>query len=279
MNRRATSEASRATDPARPTTRRERREGRRAARQQPPHRPTRFLPLWAVTGAALVLALGVVAFLALQNQPASVLLAPAATTPPTLAHDRELGPASAPVTLDVWSDFQCPFCEQFWTASEPRIVSTYVATGQVRLVYHDFTFIGQESLDAAVAARCADRQGRFWQYHDLLFANQAKENSGAFSADRLAAMAGTAGLDVGEWQHCLADESVSQAITQETNVGRSTGVNGTPAIFVNGVKATGFDFPTVASAIDAALKETGPAGSPPLAASPAASSSPAPTAP
>ncbi len=253
MTRRAASPGARPNDPARPPTRR----GRRAARNQPPETRSGGLPtLWVVTGAAIVVALAVIAFLALQNRPAAVLLEPASTTPPALAHDREIGSADAPVTLDVWSDFQCPFCEQFWTASEPRLVSTFVATGQVRLVYHDFTFIGPESLDATVAARCADRQGRFWPYHDLLFANQGKENSGAFSADRLATLAGMAGVDLATWRQCLDDPSVSQAVDQETDQGRAAGVTGTPAVFVNGTKVAGFDFLTVSAAIETALPGT-----------------------
>jgi protein-disulfide isomerase len=235
--------------------------------------------LWLVTGAAIVVAAAVIAFLVSQNRPAAALVEPSFTTPPALAHDRELGSATAPLTLDVWSDYQCPFCEQFWTASEPRLVSTFVTTGQVRLVYHDFTFIGQESLDAAVAARCADRQGRFWPYHDVLFANQGKENSGAFSADRLATMAAMSGLDVEGWRSCLADESVSQAIAQETNQGRAAGVTGTPALFVNGAKVAGYDFPTVSAAIEAALRgaqAAGPSGPPDSSGAPPPATSAAP---
>ena len=218
------------------------RRERRAARQLPaPGRRPGVPTLWLVTGAAIVV--------------------------------------TAPLTLDVWSDYQCPFCEQFWTASEPRLVSTFVTTGQVRLVYHDFTFIGQESLDAAVAARCADRQGRFWPYHDVLFANQGKENSGAFSADRLATMAAMSGLDVEGWRSCLADESVSQAIAQETNQGRAAGVTGTPALFVNGAKVAGYDFPTVSAAIEAALRgaqTAGPSGPPDSSGAPPPATSAAP---
>jgi protein-disulfide isomerase len=210
---------------------------------------------------AIVLALGFVVVLALQNQTSTKLLSPSTTTPPALANGRELGSTAAPVVLDVWSDFQCPYCEQFWTASEPVIVRTFIETGQVRLVYHDFTFIGQESLDAAIAARCADRQGRFWQYHDLLFANQGQENSGAFSHDRLAALAAMADLDVATWQSCLSDDSVAQAITSETTQGQGLGVTGTPALFVNGAKVTGFDFPTVQAAIEGALPGTPSPGS------------------
>ena len=200
----------------------------------------------------------VVGFLVLQNRAPTTIAEPAVTTPPTLASGRTLGAATAPVTVDVWSDFQCPACLQFWTTIEPKVVSTFVATGQARLVYHDYTFIGPESLDAAVAARCADQQGKFWQYHDLLYANQGKENSGAFSRDRLAAMAAQAGLDILPWTTCLSDPSISQAVQAETKAGRQAGVSGTPTVMVNGKTLASFDYTTISNAIQAALAAASP---------------------
>ncbi|MGZ4158725.1 MAG: DsbA family protein, partial [Bacteroidia bacterium] len=85
----------------------------------------------------------------------------------------------------MWEDFQCPACGNFTRQIEPTIVDRYVVPGSVRLTFHDDAFIGQESLDAASAARCAGDQGKFWPYHDWLFANQNGENEGQFSRDRL----------------------------------------------------------------------------------------------
>ena len=160
--------------------------------------------------------------------------------------------------LDVWSDFQCPYCLTYWTDVQPNIVSTFIASGQVQLIYHDYTFIGPESLAAAVAARCADQQGKFWEYHDLLYANQGKENSGAFSADRLASLASMAGLDVGTWTTCLADPAVSAADQAGTEQGKALGVDGTPTLFVNGTKVNGFDFLSISTAIEGALTSPTP---------------------
>jgi protein-disulfide isomerase len=204
----------------------------------------------------------VVGFLVLQNRAPTTIAEPAKTTSPTLARGRTLGVAAAPVKLDVWSDFQCPGCLQFWTSIEPNIVSTFVASGQVQLVYHDFTFIGPESLAAAVGANCADKQGKFWPYHDLLYANQGNENSGAFSQDRLASMAVQAGLDSTAWTTCIADPAVSQAVKDETAAGQKAGVKGTPTLFVNGTNLPSFGYEVVSAAIRTALAAASPGGSP-----------------
>jgi protein-disulfide isomerase len=226
-----------------------------------------------VTTGALFIGVLIVVAIVIQSQPRTTIAAPTVTTPPGLAHDRELGSATAPLTLEVWSDFQCPYCEQFWTLSEPGIVNQFVATGKVHLVYHDYTFLGQESLDAAVAARCADKQGRFWPYHDLLFANQGLENSGAFSSDRLTALAQQAGLDVDTWSNCRDDSTVLQAIQQETVAGSSQGVSGTPTLFLNGAKLSGFDYTSVTAAIQQALGagSSAPSTSAPTSLAPSAS--------
>jgi protein-disulfide isomerase len=223
------------------------------------------------TAAAVAAAIGFVAFLALQNPGSSnpgVIQPPTSTTPPTLANGRTLGPDTAPVKLEVYSDFQCPACLQFWTTIEPRVVADEVATGKAQLVYRDYSFIGPESLNAAVGARCADRQGKFWAYHDILYANQGRENSGAFSDARLTAMAQAIGLDMSNWSTCRSDASVSAAVQQETAAGQAKGVNGTPTLFVNGSKLASYDLAAVEGAITSALGSSTPA---PVASSPASS--------
>lgn len=239
---------------------REQRHDARGAVRRPAGRGSggrRGSPVLLITIGAVVVGALIIGFAILQNQAPPVIAAPTVTTPPALAHDRQLGSSSAPVTLVVWSDFQCPVCRIFWTASEPQIAATYIATGKVRLVYRDRLVIGPESLDAAVAARCADRQGKFWTYHDYLYANQGAENSGAFSRSRLIAIAAAIDLDTSSFTSCLSDPSVAQAVQQENAAGVAAGVNGTPTLFVNGTLVGSYDFPTVAKAINAALAAKG----------------------
>jgi protein-disulfide isomerase len=169
------------------------------------------------------------------------LNAPLSQAPAELADGRTLGKADAPVTLEVWSDYQCPACEQFATISEPVLIRTYVATGTLRIVDHDAAFQGaksaaayDESVEAAAGARCAAEQGRFWPFHDWVFANQVGENEGAFRDERLRAIATAAGLDVAAWDACRATGEQQAAVRAETKQAADQGINATPTLYING---------------------------------------------
>ncbi|HVQ23376.1 MAG TPA: thioredoxin domain-containing protein [Candidatus Saccharimonadia bacterium] len=160
------------------------------------------------------------------------LTPPSDPTPVKLADGRAIGSADAPVTLDVWADFQCPGCGIFTRATEARIVRDYVDSGKLRLVFHDFAFLGQESIDAAVAARAADAQGSFWPYHDWLFANQSGENKGAFRRDVLVEIAKQVGLDVTVFEAALDDPGIKAAVRTETSSGAKVPVRATPTLVI-----------------------------------------------
>ena len=113
---------------------------------------------------------------------------------PVSSLDFTLGNPQAKVALVLYEDFQCPFCGKFFSDSEKNIRDTYVTEGSVQLVYRDFAFLGQESVKASEAARCAADQGKFWQYHDYLFTHQNGENQGNFSSLNLKLFAKEMGL-------------------------------------------------------------------------------------
>ena len=146
-----------------------------------------------------------------------------------------LGNANAPVTIVEYADFQCPYCERYFQQNQPSILSQYVNTGKARFVWKDYAFLGQESIWAAEAARCANDQGKFWAYHDYLYTHQGKENSGAFSKANLEKFAGALGLNTTQFNTCLNSDTYATAVQQETQSGSAIGVNGTPATFINGV--------------------------------------------
>ena len=89
-----------------------------------------------------------------------------------------MGNPEAKIVVEEFSDFQCIACYRFWTNFEPEFIEKYVATGDVLFKYVPFSFIGNESFQAAEAAYCAEEQGRFWDYHDMLFLNWNGENAG-----------------------------------------------------------------------------------------------------
>lgn len=182
-----------------------------------------------------------------------------------------LGPATAPVKVDAWEDFQCPFC-QIWTIQwEPHVVQDFVPSGVVQYQFHDFAFLGSghspdESLDAAVAAQCANDQGKFWPYHDWLYANQNPngENQGWFTRAKLDAIALKVGLNQATFDTCLADPAKPTAVQAEFSAGAALGITGTPAIFVNGKLQTLTTYVALAAEIRSlapAASTTAPSGS------------------
>jgi len=185
------------------------------------------------------------------------IVAPSVLTPTDLASGYSLGKAGANVTVELWEDFQCPYCRQFTEQVQPQLVATYVETGKARLVFRDFAFLGEESAWAAVAADLAEQQGKFWPYHDYLFANQLGENVGSFSVARLEAMAGVVGLNLTTFEGGLTPAAAGATYTkiQQAEQAEATklGISGSPTIVVGGKVLTGNDWATVKAAVDAAL--------------------------
>lgn len=152
-----------------------------------------------------------------------------------------LGEAKAKVTIVEFGDYQCPFCGKFFFDVEPILRDRYIKSGQVKMVWRDFAFLGPESFFAAEAARCANDQGKFWQYHDSLFNRQKGENQGAFSKDNLKIIAKDLNLDGTAFDLCLDSGKYTQAVKDDTDAGRQAGVNGSPATFINGEMIEGVD--------------------------------------
>ena len=170
--------------------------------------------------------------------------------------DPVLGPKDAKVTVIVFEDFQCPFCgaasglnpemvksmqsrDPNWQPAETNIIKDFVDTGKVRLVWKDYPFLGQESVWAAAAARCAQDQGKFWEYHKKLFSSQKGENEGAFSKENLKKFATELKLDTKAFNDCMDTGKHEAKVQQAVTYGQSVGVSGTPASFVNGQLVSG----------------------------------------
>jgi protein-disulfide isomerase len=149
-----------------------------------------------------------------------------------------VGNPNAPVKVDVWEDFQCPRCAEYSQQTETLVFQNYVETGKVLYTFH-FFYVADlnaegESHHAANAAMCAAEQGRFWDYHDTLFANWNGENQGAFLDPRLVAFAETIGLDMNSFNQCFSEKRYKNFIDQDNQKGLDMGVHGTPSAFVNG---------------------------------------------
>jgi protein-disulfide isomerase len=212
----------------------QRRDSRKARKVQPARKRSLMMPL---TIGSILIGVAVIAAIAFWRQDVpntQGINEPMAYTAYGLADGRAIGAATAPVTIEVWSDYQCPFCQRFATSWENALVDKYAANGKVRIVYRDYAFIGDESVKAAAAARAAEQQGKYWQFHDYLFANQNGENGGWFSEGRLQGIAQAIGLDLEAFNAARSDAATRQAVVAETAQGRALGITGTPTIAIGG---------------------------------------------
>ena len=178
-----------------------------------------------------------------------------------------LGTADAKVVIDYWADFQCPYCSKFALQTIPLLESR-IADGTVALVHRDFAFIGPESEAAAIAVRCAARDGHYWAMHDAVYAAQQGENKGAFARDRLLQIAASVGVDAPSFATCLDEPGVLVDVLDDTAAGHRAGITSTPTIDVNGTRFLGVDDPAkFLAAIDAAAAGASPAPLPTAAPS------------
>ncbi len=162
-----------------------------------------------------------------------------------------LGPESAPVTIVEFGDFQCPFCAR----AEASIKSVREKYGdKVKLVFMDFPLPAHNhAMDAARAARCANEQGKFWPFHDALFADQSK-----LAPADLKATAKRLGLDSKQFDACVDSSKYEAAVRQDEKYGQQLGVDGTPTFYIDGRSLVGAQpLPQFAEIIDEELQRPG----------------------
>ncbi len=142
------------------------------------------------------------------------------------------GPSGAPVTLVEFSDFQCPYCGRAHDTVE-QVMQSYA--GKVKLVFRHFPLDFHKNAEkAAEAAMCANEQGKFWEYHDVLFKNQQ-----TLEVPQLKDHAKGVGLDTASFSACLDSGKYKKAVDEDMAAGQRVGVTGTPAFFINGVMLSG----------------------------------------
>jgi len=178
-----------------------------------------------------------------------------------------VGDPNAPIKIEEYSDFQCPYCRIFFSNTEDALVKKFVDDGTVYFVYHSFgEFIGAESRQSAEAAYCAGDQGKFWEMHDLLFSNQTGENVGAFSDRRLVAFANKLELNMTDFNDCFDSNKYSSLVDDDMKNGITAGIKATPSFVmtytVNGVEKTSLiegaqTIDAFTTSIEAALAEMG----------------------
>jgi protein-disulfide isomerase len=184
--------------------------------------------------------------------PVRVLMDPPRYEVAVAPEDPSLGPANAPVTLVEFSDFQCPFCQRVMPTLK-RLKEAY--GDRIRIVWKDFplTEIHPEAFKAAEAGNCAHEQGKFWEFHDVMFGNQQ-----ALQPESLKKYAADLGLNVTTFATCLDTAKHNDRVQAQMGVGNSLGVTSTPATFVNGRLVTGAQpYEVFAAIIDDELQRAG----------------------
>jgi protein-disulfide isomerase len=165
------------------------------------------------------------------------------------ANGTAMGNPNAPVKIVAYEDFQCPSCRLYTEQVEPLLIQNEIKNGEVYYQYRNFPIIDQssttkESHQAANAALCAADQGKFWEYHNMLFNNQEGENVGSFTDKRLQAFAQTLGLNMSDFNACFAADKHLAQINSDIQAGQQAGVTGTPSVFVNGKEVSPGYIPT-----------------------------------
>jgi protein-disulfide isomerase len=147
--------------------------------------------------------------------------------------DAFLGPADAPVVIVEFSDFQCGYCGKFYDETLPFILEKY--PDEVKFVYRDFPIFGEDSLRGAMAAECAEDQGKFWEMHNRLFAIHDTPEQEVLDEETLIGFADELGLDTTEFSECLSSERYLEEVLTDGTAAQAYGLRGTPGFIINGV--------------------------------------------
>ena len=172
-----------------------------------------------------------------------------------------LGSEEAPVAIVEFSDLQCPYCARYALQTFPEIKRVYIDTGKVHYAAIDFPLpMHAYAFPAAVAARCAGEQGKYWQYREAIFADQSQLASDPFDA-----LASKLGLDVASFKYCRRDVRQDAVVREDLAMARRDGITSTPSFMIGrvvdgelrGETISGAQsFEELAAKIDALLRET-----------------------
>jgi len=156
------------------------------------------------------------------------------------ANGNSMGDPNAPIKIEVFSDFQCPYCQSFHEETEPLLVEQYISTGKVHFTYRSMgNFVSEnidaentESQDAAMAAYCAMDQDQFWAVHDMLFANVLGENARSFTDERNKAIANATGLDMDQFNKCYDSQKYAATVEKDREDAQTANVMGVPSFLL-----------------------------------------------
>ena len=143
-----------------------------------------------------------------------------------------IGSQNAEISIVEFGDYQCTFCYKFHQNTLNIIQSDYIDLGKINYVYRDFPLNCSDSILAADAKYCANDQGNYWQYHNLLFENWAGENTGWITMNSLTQFAVDLKLDISEFKNCLTSHKYYQKVIDNENYAKKININATPSFLI-----------------------------------------------
>ena len=145
-----------------------------------------------------------------------------------------LGSDSAPITIVEFGDYQCSQCYNWFHNTKPTIHENYIETGKANLVFVDFAILGRDSFKAAEASYCAEEQGNYWEFHNLLYVSQEGIDSGWANTERLNAFAFSLGLNMDLFETCLDSGKYAKRVQANVAEAKKIGATGTPTFVIVG---------------------------------------------
>ena len=143
-----------------------------------------------------------------------------------------LGNPNAKITIVEFGDYQCTFCYKFHDETMKKINQEYIKTANVNFIYKDFPLNGEQSILASEASYCAQKQNKFWEYHDTLYNNWGGENTGWITENVLQGFARDMGLNMDEFSQCLENSEYRQKVLDNEQFAREIGINATPSFLI-----------------------------------------------
>ena len=145
-----------------------------------------------------------------------------------------LGNPNAKISIIEFGDYQCTFCYKFHDDTMEKIYEKYVKNGDVNFIYKDFPLNGEASILASEASYCAQQQGQFWEYHNLIYDNWAGENTGWITNKVLAGFAKDLGLNLEKFNLCMDNSIFRQKVLDNERFGVKINIDATPSFLILG---------------------------------------------
>lgn len=210
---------------------------------------------WMALGAVAVIGVAAIVWQSQKSGAKAVAVDP--SLPPLEAQGYVSGSPTAPIEVIEFADFECPGCGQFATITEPDVRTRLISTGQVRFRFMDFPLpMHKNTMDAHLAAACANDQGKFWEMHDVIFQTQDRWNGEATSRPRgpLGDLARSVGLDMSKYDACMDAETHRAQIMANLKEGERRQVGQTPTFIIGGQLVPGaIPYDTFKKLVDAAI--------------------------